>query len=431
MPHLFSLSLALLVVLVQGCATTTASKDATTEFEKEEERSAADYVAAGDREYMHGSRDAALVQYVLALDAGDRNASTFHKIGTLHRVNGDLDLAEESFRQAVARDPQSLDSRVALGLLHLERGNHALAETMLTSVLEADPTRLGAINALGILYDLQERHTEAQRRYLDALALDPRSARYTNNLGYSYYLEGRHEEAAAEFRKAIAFDESYERAWSNLALVHARRGELRQARSAFDQIVAEHRALNNLGYLNMLMGRERQAREDFRRSMHRAPSHYVIAQRNLASLDNREHERLSLDDANLAPAGEDRPRSIARSVRVRRVLDAIGRERAQKGELLRVSALGAGSVAAASGARAEHGRGRDLPSSGSQKSVRLTRATVRRLQRGLKRAGYDPGPIDGKLGSKSLSALRRYKRAEGMAVDARVTEELIARLESS
>ena len=38
------------------------------------------------------------------------------------------------------------------------------------------------------------------------------------------------------------------------------------------------------------------------------------------------------------------------------------------------------------------------------------------VQAALKDKGYDPGPVDGRMGPKSRSALRAYQKKEGLAV---------------
>ncbi len=45
----------------------------------------------------------------------------------------------------------------------------------------------------------------------------------------------------------------------------------------------------------------------------------------------------------------------------------------------------------------------------------MTPDVVRRIQRALKAAGFDPGPIDGVVGRETLAAIDRYQRAKGLA----------------
>ena len=44
-------------------------------------------------------------------------------------------------------------------------------------------------------------------------------------------------------------------------------------------------------------------------------------------------------------------------------------------------------------------------------------ASVTQMQQLLKKAGFDPGPIDGKFGPKTLAALKAFQKAKGLAVD--------------
>jgi len=52
--------------------------------------------------------------------------------------------------------------------------------------------------------------------------------------------------------------------------------------------------------------------------------------------------------------------------------------------------------------------------SGSRKSGR---PSTREVQLALKRMGYDPGPIDGKMGQQTRAALKAFQRAQGLEPD--------------
>ncbi len=55
-------------------------------------------------------------------------------------------------------------------------------------------------------------------------------------------------------------------------------------------------------------------------------------------------------------------------------------------------------------------------------------ALVERLQRNLRAAGHDPGPIDGALGPATRAAIRAYQREIGEPVNGRVREAWVQRL---
>lgn len=51
-------------------------------------------------------------------------------------------------------------------------------------------------------------------------------------------------------------------------------------------------------------------------------------------------------------------------------------------------------------------------------------SAIGRVQSGLSRLGYDPGPVDGVMGSRTEGAIRNYQRDHNLLVDGRPTVEL-------
>ena len=56
--------------------------------------------------------------------------------------------------------------------------------------------------------------------------------------------------------------------------------------------------------------------------------------------------------------------------------------------------------------------------------------TVIRVQNGLARLGYDPGPVDGRMGPKTAHAVRAYQRAHGLLEDGRASTDLARHIEA-
>lgn len=54
---------------------------------------------------------------------------------------------------------------------------------------------------------------------------------------------------------------------------------------------------------------------------------------------------------------------------------------------------------------------------------------VHKAQRLLKELGYDPGPIDGVLGSQTQNAVRDFQKSQNLAIDGNVTKALLGALE--
>lgn len=49
-----------------------------------------------------------------------------------------------------------------------------------------------------------------------------------------------------------------------------------------------------------------------------------------------------------------------------------------------------------------------------------SRPSVKQIQIALKNAGYNPGPIDGKMGRQTRQAIRAFQKANGLVPDGRV-----------
>lgn len=71
-----------------------------------------------------------------------------------------------------------------------------------------------------------------------------------------------------------------------------------------------------------------------------------------------------------------------------------------------------------------------------QPSPTVTRASAapsaqpsaKAIQRALQNAGFDPGPIDGRLGSRTRQAITEFQRAHGLSTDGVVGKQTWARL---
>lgn len=54
----------------------------------------------------------------------------------------------------------------------------------------------------------------------------------------------------------------------------------------------------------------------------------------------------------------------------------------------------------------------------------LPKDRKKQIQIALKKAGFDPGPIDGKIGKKTRKAIREFQKAKGLKVDGVVGEKI-------
>jgi peptidoglycan hydrolase-like protein with peptidoglycan-binding domain len=61
-------------------------------------------------------------------------------------------------------------------------------------------------------------------------------------------------------------------------------------------------------------------------------------------------------------------------------------------------------------------------------SVQTEKPTVRQIQLALTNAGFDPGPVDGKMGRKTRSAIKDFQGANGLFADGKVGKKTWAAL---
>lgn len=64
------------------------------------------------------------------------------------------------------------------------------------------------------------------------------------------------------------------------------------------------------------------------------------------------------------------------------------------------------------------------------KAVKKASPAVAKIQAALKKAGFDPGPIDGVAGRKTRAAVMAFQKANGLKADGRVGKMTQAKLQS-
>lgn len=53
-----------------------------------------------------------------------------------------------------------------------------------------------------------------------------------------------------------------------------------------------------------------------------------------------------------------------------------------------------------------------------------SRMSVREVQQGLVKLGFDPGPIDGQMGGNTRKAIKAFENQNGLPVSGKITVEL-------
>ncbi len=61
-------------------------------------------------------------------------------------------------------------------------------------------------------------------------------------------------------------------------------------------------------------------------------------------------------------------------------------------------------------------------SGGRSKLIRVSGVSVTDVQKALTRAGFDPGPVDGRMGKKTKSAIKQFQKRNNLKADGVVGE---------
>ncbi|GHV23880.1 hypothetical protein AGMMS49959_18520 [Planctomycetales bacterium] len=62
------------------------------------------------------------------------------------------------------------------------------------------------------------------------------------------------------------------------------------------------------------------------------------------------------------------------------------------------------------------------------KTIAVSGLNATDVQKALKNAGYNPGPVDGKIGTKTVAAIKNFQRVEGLSADGVVGRKTWERL---
>jgi serine/threonine protein kinase/Tfp pilus assembly protein PilF len=193
---------------------------------------------------------------------------------------GNLDgyrLAIEAYQRAISLDAQYVAPYEGLTEAEFfvadqtgDTAGYRRAEEAADKAVSLGPEDAGSYAARGFIrYAIQWDWRGAQEDFEKAIALDPGDARFQQRYGELLATEGRLPEAIATTRKAIALDPLSHSAWQTLTNYFTATRDFAAA------LVASHRALeispqsdfslNDLGTLQLLQGKAKEALETFRR----------------------------------------------------------------------------------------------------------------------------------------------------------------------
>ncbi|WP_025322685.1 tetratricopeptide repeat protein [Deferrisoma camini] len=318
-----------------------------------------------------------------------------------------------------------------------QEGKLEEARAVYQEAVRNNPSDPAVLNNLGGVLNLLGRPRDAERVLARALSLDPGFAEARFNLGSALWAQGKREEALEAYRRTVRADPTMVQAWEALAVSAWEMGRVAEAEEAASAGLARSPGNRRLA---LVLGRALSAQERFveaARVLSEAlrlhpedpdlllelgmaldeggrPSEAVkvldrlVAQHpSAAAFHNRALARLHAGDPQGAVEDEDQalrmePQFPA-ALRTRaRALWRLGAYQEALGAWDRALRLDPGWPAVLA----------DLEEAAA--FLAGSPAGVRRIQEWLRRAGEEPGPVDGVLGERTRRALRRLQRERGL-----------------
>ena len=195
------------------------------------------------------------------------------------------------------KEPDNPEIIYLTGLCFLETGEDRRAADAFLEVLDRDRSFAPAYNGMGRVC-LRSGDTEtAMASFEQAIVLNPARSDFFNNLGAARLRAGDLTGAETALRESLQLDGGNRRAANNLAICLGRAGRFDKALAALEMTAPSHIALNNMGAIYEIHGRQADAAAMYRRALAENPA-YAPARRNLARLCSGKRDAGSKEEKN-------------------------------------------------------------------------------------------------------------------------------------
>ena len=234
---------------------------------------------------MHdGDMDLAQLYFVKGYNLEPDNIKILTKLTELYINLKKYELAELGIKLLLEQNPSNAKTLEQYGLLLIQTGNYADAEENLNKAVSLDQS-WSAYNGLGIIANLLGDPEKAENLFRKADSLSPNSPELLNNIGFSLYSAKKLDQAEAYYLQALAIDPNFKKAAYNYALLQARLKNYDKAYFSFSKQSTTAEAYNNTGYIAMINGDYKEAKNYFEEAIHATPFYYKKANDNLAELN--------------------------------------------------------------------------------------------------------------------------------------------------
>ncbi len=275
MKTLTASTLLLSLCLLQGCAHKPAKTTPVTPG-----KLTPSAMVQAEEARVRGDQKTALRHYGEQLKAEPTQGAALLGAGEALLSLGRYEAASTMFEKVVVGQAEYTQAQEGLALTQLALGNHERAQRLLMGIYHGDAFRWRTLNGLGTLADLQGDYDAALGWYEQALSAPGAEALVYNNYGYSRLMARQFPHAEALFNRALQLGGDNEGLRNNLMQAIAWQGDYSRSLRARGE-VAQHVALNNIGYIALLRGDKDGAIRYLQQAIDQSPAWYGLAFSNL------------------------------------------------------------------------------------------------------------------------------------------------------
>lgn len=301
------------------------------------------------------------------------------------------------------------------GLSHAENGDYDKALADYDRALQLDPKDAVALTNRGNIYRDDEEYERALADYDAALqfAPDDGDVHYSRALVLIELRE--YDRAIADFDRAVALKPDFATAYIDRGITHVSRGSYDRALADFDQMLAIDPKNAEGYYVKGLALAWLNRIDDARRNIEQAVD-LLPEEARVDWIDSACWELGTLGRAGLALPYCDQAKAAEHDA-----------------ELLDSRAFALWQLGDEAGARQElQTAQRKSPGDGAFEPTRRLKEFRLVLVQGLLTGlGYDPRYIDGEPAPETTEAIRSFQKTNGMTVDGKISEALIAALKAA
>lgn len=174
-------------------------------------------------------------------------------------------------------DGKEIDMRFGIARLMERNGKIDKARMAYMEILEQIPDHYESLHRVAVSLVYQERIAESLIYFEKASKVKTPSAELLGDWGFAQHLAGDNESAEISLRKAIQISPNEQRAINNLAIVLGEENRLNEAYELFRRVNSEAEAIANLAFVQVQLGKLKEAKASYHRALELKPSLEIAA----------------------------------------------------------------------------------------------------------------------------------------------------------